>query len=80
MKEDKKYEVLKAIPINGGKAIECGSMILRTHGVYYLNGGLLPKDYQEDFDTLIEHEEQNGWNYLCPVIEKRAFRNGKEEV
>ena len=80
MKQDKKYEVLKNIPINGGKAIEKGSIVTRTHGVYYLNGGMLPGDYQEDFDTLIENESINGWNYICPLVDKRAFGNSKETV
>ena len=80
MKQDKEYQVLKDIPINGGKAIEKGSMVTRTHGVYYLNGGMLPRDYQEDFDTLIETEEVTGWDYIVPVTKKRAFKNTKEQV
>ena len=80
MKQDKEYQVLKDIPINGGKAIEKGSMVTRTHGVYYLNGGMLPRDYQEDFDTLIETEEVTGWNYITPITKKRAFKNTKEQV
>jgi hypothetical protein len=43
-----------------------------------MDGGLLPKDYQEDFDALIEHEENYGWKYLSPVITKTAFKNEKE--
>lgn len=80
MKPDKEYEVIKSIPINGGKAIEKGTSITRSHGVYYMNGGMLPKDYQEDFDALIETEEVSGWNYICPITKKRAFSNNKEEV
>lgn len=80
MKQDKEYQIVKDIPINGGKAIEKGSMVTRTHGVYYLNGGMLPQDYQEDFDMLIEREEINGWNYIVPIGKKRAFGNSKEEI
>ena len=80
MKPDKKYEVIKEIPLNGGSAIKKGSVVFRTHGVYYLDGGLLPKDYQQDFDALIEKEQVTGWNYLCPVVEKTAFKNNKEEL
>ena len=80
MKQDKRYEVLKDIPINGGKAIEKGAIVTRTHGMYFLNGGLLPPDYQQDFDMLIEREEATGWDYICPLVDKRAFGNSKETV
>lgn len=80
MKEDKAYLVNKEIPLAGGKAIAKGTSITRTHGVYYMEGGLLPKDFQEDFDRLIEKEESTGWNYLVPVSTKRAFGNSKEDV
>ena len=43
-----------------------------------MDGGLLPRDYQEDFDNLISYEEENGWNYLTPVVSKIAFRNENE--
>ena len=81
MKADKRYEVIKDIPVNGGNSkISKGTLITRTHGVYYKDGVLLSQGYQEDFDALIEDEEYNGWNYLCPVSTKRAFGNSKEEV
>ena len=50
MKQDKKFLVIKAIPIKGGKNIPVNTSIYRTHGVYYMDGGLLPNDYQKDFD------------------------------
>lgn len=80
MKEDKKYVLLKDIPLADGKKIAKDTTITRTHGVYYMDGGLLPQDYQEDFDRLISTEEQTGWNYIVPIVSKRAFGNNKEEV
>jgi len=80
MKPDKEYTILKAIPLGNGKEIAKGTMITRTHGVYYMNGGLLPQDFQEDFDSLIEKEEYEGWNYICPIVKKRAFGNSKETI
>ena len=78
MKKDKRFLVIKEIPINGGKNIPVNTSIYRTHGVYYMDGGLLPRDYQEDFDALIEYEEENGWNYITPVHTKTAFQNENE--
>lgn len=71
MKPNAKYLVIKPIPLkpfNGEtKEIPINTAIYRTHGVYYMNGGLLSQAYQEDFDMLIEEEEKNGWHYLTPV-------------
>jgi len=75
MKKDARYEVIKAIPLGGDKEIPVKTAIYRTHGVYYMDGGLLPQSYQEDFDKLIEHEEVNGWNYICPIKTREAFKN-----
>lgn len=80
MKPNKQYLVVKEIPINGGKNIPINTNIYRTHGVYYMDGGLLPKDYQEDFDMLIEHEETRGWKYLMPIVTKTVYNNNKEEL
>ena len=80
MKQDKEYQIIKAIPLGNGKEISKGTMITRTHGVYYMNGGMLPQDFQEDFDQLISREEQDGWNYIVPIKTKRAFGNSKEDV
>lgn len=80
MKPDKKYILEKDIPLANGKKIAKGTTITRTHGVYYMEGGLLPEDYQEDFDHLISNEEMYGWDYLIPVVKKRAFGNDKEQV
>lgn len=80
MKKDAVFEILKDIPIGGGKFIKKGSTLNRTHGVYYLEGNLLAKDYQEDFDNLIEQESLTKWNYICPIVTKVAFdTNGKKE-
>jgi hypothetical protein len=78
MKADKRFLVIKAIPLYGGKTIPVNTNIYRTHGVYYMDGGLLPEDFQQDFDALIEREEEKGWNYLSPVVTRTAFRNDKE--
>lgn len=80
MKKDKRFLVIKAIPLADGKSIPVNTSIYRTHGVYYMDGGLLPRDYQEDFDMLIDHEEKNGWKYLSPVVTKTAYSNDKEEL
>jgi hypothetical protein len=80
MKPDKKFLVIKAIPLYGGKTIPVNTVIYRTHGVYYMDGGLLPEDYQQDFDRLIETEETKRWNYLSPVITRTAYKNEKEEL
>jgi len=80
MKADKRFLVIKEIPLYGGKKIPVNTNIYRTHGVYYMDGGLLPEDFQEDFKNLIEHEEETGWKYLTPVVTRTAFRNDKEEL
>lgn len=63
---DKKYRVFKEIPLNGGGSIPVNTSIYQIHGNYYMDGGLLPPAYQEDFDKLIKREENFGWNYLRP--------------
>ena len=80
MKQDKRFLVIKDIPLYGGKKRPVNTSIYRTHGVYYMDGGLLPEDFQQDFDSLIEKEELNGWKYLSPVKTKTAFSNEKEEL
>ena len=59
MKQDKEYQVIKAIPLGNGKEISKGT---------------------KDFDLLIEKEEIDGWQYICPVVKKRAFGNSKETI
>lgn len=63
---DKKYRVVKPIPLFNGSTIPVNSAIYEIHGNYYMDGGLLPESYQEDFHNLIKHESQNGWKYLRP--------------
>ena len=67
MKKNAQYVVVKAIPISGGEEIPVNTSIYRTHGMYYMDGGLLSEAFQRDFDELIEHETIHGWNYLSPV-------------
>lgn len=76
MKQDARYEVIKAIPLGNGKEIPLKTAIYRRHGVYYMDGGLLSQSYQEDFDNLISYEEAHGWNYICPIVTK----TGKSEI
>lgn len=66
--EDSKYVVLKDIPIskNGDKVIARGTEITVTHDCVYMNGGLLPMEWQEDFAHLIMKEKKTGWKYLHP--------------
>jgi hypothetical protein len=79
MKQNGRYVTLKEIPIMGGKSIPANSTITVTNGCLYLEGGLLPKDYQDDFKSLINNEEINGWDYIVPVREKEAFLNSKQD-
>jgi hypothetical protein len=80
MKKDQQYVVIKAIPLGKDKFIPVNTDIHRTHGVYYMNGNLLPQDYQEDFDALIEREERTKWTYICPVNKKTMYTNTKEDL
>lgn len=73
MQKDSKFVIIKAIPLGGGKEIPVNTTIYRTHGVYYMDGGLLPEDYQEDFRRLVEHESRTGWNYLSPVRTRELY-------
>lgn len=79
MKNDQQYVVIKAIPLGGDKSIPVNTDIHRIHGVYYMNGLILSRDYQEDFDSLIEREERTGWNYISPIRQKTMFKNEKED-
>lgn len=70
---DKIYEVIKDIQLLSGSAIKKGTNIYEKHGVFYMDGGMLPTAYQEDFANLIEHESINGWNYIVPLRIKETF-------
>lgn len=71
--DDKMYEVIKDIPLTGGSAIKKGTSIYNIHGVYYMDGGMLPESYQEDFAMLIERESVTGWKYIVPIKHREAF-------
>lgn len=71
MKTDERYIVIKDIPLSDNGKIKAGTDIYRIHGNYYMDGGLLPKAYQEDFDRLIDNEEKFGWKYIS-IISDRA--------
>ena len=80
MEENEIYDIVKDIPLKGGGKISKGQKLYKTHGVFYLNGGMLPKQYQQDFDGLVRAEEHTGWNYLVPVKTKTAWQNSKEDL
>lgn len=40
------YDIVKNIPLKSGGEIKAGNKLQKTHGVYYLNGGLVPPDYR----------------------------------
>ena len=67
MKPDAQFIIIKDIPLRGGDVIKRGTDVYRIHGNYYMDGGLLPESYQEDFDSLIEHENKRGWKYIQPI-------------
>lgn len=79
MEENKFYDIVKNIPLQGGGMIPAGKKLTRTHGVFYLDGGMLPKEYQQDFAGLVSIEEKMGWNYLAPLRTKTAWTNSKED-
>lgn len=79
MNEDKVFDIVKTIPLKDGGSIPAGGKLTRTHGVYYLNGGMLPKEYQQDFDGLVKFEEKSGWKYLAPMVTRTAWQNDKED-
>jgi hypothetical protein len=66
MVQEGKYTLVKDIPLGGDNKIKAGTSIYLTNGVFYMDGGLLDQDFQEDFKTLIMREAKNGWNYLRP--------------
>ena len=70
LKKDANYKIIKDIPLRNGNVIKEGTGIYRIHGVYYLDSGMLPKDYQEDFDMLIEAESKRGWKYIAEFRDK----------
>ena len=77
--ENEFYDIVKNIPLKSGGFIQAGNKLQKAHGVYYLNGGMLPLDYQKDFDGLVYAEKMTGWNYLVPLKTKTAYQNGKED-
>jgi len=72
------YEIIKDIPLQGGGTIKKGRQVQKTNGVYYLDGGMLPPDYQKDFDELVNAERVTGWKYLVPLKTKTLWSNNKE--
>lgn len=66
MIKEGKYTLVKDIPLGGDEKIKAGTSIYLTNGVFYMEGGLLDQDFQEDFGALLERESRNGWNYLTP--------------
>lgn len=64
--DDKRFRVIRPIPLQGGDEIPVNSAIYEIHGCYYMDGGLLPMAYQKDFAMLIENERKKGWHYIIP--------------
>ena len=64
--KDGKYIVVKPIPLGHGDSIKVNTDIDRIHGNFYMDGGLLPLDFQHDFEMLLSHELKHGWKYLRP--------------
>lgn len=77
--ENEFYDIVKNIPLKTGGTIKAGHKLQKTHGVYYLDGMMLPPDYQKDFDGLVYAEKMTGWNYLVPLKSKTAYENSKED-
>ena len=67
-----RYIINKDIPLDakGEKKIGRGKELYLTNGVFYLEGTLLPKEYQMDFRELLKREAANGWNYVVPANPK----------
>jgi len=62
---DSKWLIVKDIPIDKGQStIKEGGIITFSHGVCYLNGGMLPLEYQEDFSNLVMTDAQH--RYIRP--------------
>lgn len=66
MVREGKYTLVKDIPLGGDEKIKAGTSIYLTEGVFYMEGGLLSDDFQDDFRRLLESEAKNGFNYLRP--------------
>ena len=64
--KDGRFIVVKSIPLGGGDSIRVNTEIDRIHGNFYMDGGLLPLDFQQDFTKLVEREMKTGWKYLRP--------------
>ena len=66
MTKEGKYTLVKDIPLGGDEKIKAGTSIYLTDGVFYMEGGLLDQDFQEDFGNLLERELRYGFDYLMP--------------
>lgn len=77
-KPDAKFVIAKDIPLIGGKKILANTIIYRIHGCYFMDGGMLPKDYQKDFDDLIDYEEKNGSKYIVKIKLKENYNPADE--
>ena len=62
-----KFYIAKDIPLKGNGKIAKGEELYLSDGIFYLTGGMLGREYQEDFMHLLKHEAKNGWNYLKPT-------------
>lgn len=68
MKPDAKYIMAKDLYVEARDlTIHEGGVLTRTHGCYYLEGGLLDRWFQDQFDRLTEYEDKNGYKYLKKI-------------
>lgn len=70
MSVEGKYKIVKSIPLGPRKEdgeIKAGTDVYLVHDVWYMDGGMLDRSFQEDFTTLLKRELKNGWNYLKPT-------------
>lgn len=58
MANDAKFRVVNDIPLNqeGTRKIARGTLIYRIHDLFYMDGVLLSKEYQEDFANLVDSD------------------------
>lgn len=70
MKPDAKFKTIKDIPLTDGKVFKAGTNVYRVHGCYYMDTGILPPSYQEDFDRLIDADSRREPKYIVKMVTK----------
>lgn len=67
MKSSGKFYIVKDIPLVGGGKIAKGEELYLVDDIFYLTGGMVGQEYQEDFMQLLKKEAKQGWKYLKPT-------------